>query len=110
MNIRNTRDIIVFLLIIIATFVMAYAWLQRFVYNPYNWVIILCLLIVVGVVAYMILSIHSRLNEIEERMESRDKAIRVSIMTVEADLENQMQRLNNNVENAVNEINRKRFI
>jgi short subunit fatty acids transporter len=89
---------------------MAYAWLQRFVYNPYNWVIILCLLIVVGVVAYMILSIHSRLNEIEERMESRDKAIRVSIMTVEADLENQMQRLNNNVENAVNEINRKRFI
>ncbi|WNY23683.1 hypothetical protein MmiHf6_09960 [Methanimicrococcus hongohii] len=106
----DTKDIIAFLLIEIATLVMAYAWLQRFVYNPYNWVIIFCLLIVVGVASYMILSLNSRLNEIEEKMESRDKSIRVSIMTVEADLENQMQRLNNNVESAVTEINRKRFI
>lgn len=106
----DTKDIIAFLLIEVATFVMAYAWLKRFVYNPYNWVIIFCLLIVVGVAVYMILSLNSRLTAIEERMESRDKAIRVSIMTVEADLENQMQRLNNNVESAVSEINKKRFV
>ncbi|MDV0445283.1 hypothetical protein MmiAt1_08510 [Methanimicrococcus sp. At1] len=106
----ETKDIIAFILIEIATLVMAYAWLQRFVYNPYNWVIIFCLLIVVGVATYMILSVNSRLNEIEERMESRDKAIRVSIMTVEADLENQLQKLNHNVESAVSEINKKRFI
>lgn len=106
----DTKDIIAFLLIEVATLVMAFAWLKRFVYNPYNWVIIFCLLIVVGVAAYMILSLNSRLNQIEEKMESRDKAIRVSIMTVEADLENQLQRLNHNVESAVTEINRKRFI
>lgn len=106
----QTKDIIAFILIEVATLVMAYAWLERFVYNPYNWVIIFCLLIVVGVAFYMILSVNNRLNEIEQRMESRDKAIRVSIMTVEADLENEMQKLNRNVETAVTEINRKRFI
>jgi len=106
----DTKDIIAFILIEAATLVMSYAWLQRFVYNPYNWVIIFCLLIVVGVAAYMLLSINNRLSEIEQRMETRDKAIRVSIMTVEADLENQLQKLNSNVESAVAEINKKRFI
>ncbi|MDY0266782.1 MAG: hypothetical protein RBQ94_03955 [Methanimicrococcus sp.] len=106
----ESKDIIAFALVEIATLVMAYAWLLRFVYSPYNWVVIFCLLVVVGVVFFMILSINNRLDEIERRMESRDKAIRVSIMTVEADLENQMTKLNHNVESAVAEINRKRFI
>ncbi|WNY25377.1 hypothetical protein [Methanolapillus millepedarum] len=106
----ETKDIIAFVLIEVATLVMAYAWFQRFVYNPFNWVIILCLLIVIGILSLMILSINNRFKELEERMEARDKSIRVSIMTVEADLENNISRLNNNVERAVSEINKKRFL
>ncbi|WNY27589.1 hypothetical protein [Methanolapillus ohkumae] len=106
----ETKDIIAFILIEVATLVMAYAWFQRFVYNPFNWVIILCLLIVIGILSLMILSINTRFKELEGRMEARDKSIRVSIMTVEADLENNIARLNENVERAVAEINKKRFM
>ncbi|MDV0446291.1 hypothetical protein MsAg5_01210 [Methanosarcinaceae archaeon Ag5] len=109
-NTMETRDIIAFVLIEVATLVMAYAWFQRFVYNPFNWVIMLCLLIVVGILSLMILSINNRFKELEARMEARDKSIRVSIMTVEADLENNINRLNDNVERAVSEISKKRFV
>jgi short subunit fatty acids transporter len=88
---------------------MAFAWFERFVFNPYNIVIIFLLLVIVGFVFATVLSINTRLKEIEKRMESRDKGIRVSIMTVEADIESQLSRLNDNVEKAVADINKKRF-
>jgi uncharacterized membrane protein YqgA involved in biofilm formation len=104
------KDILAFILIEVATLVMAFAWFERFVYNPYNNVIIFCLLVIVGIAVLTVLSINTRLKELEKKMESRDKAIRISIMTVEADIENQLSRLNNNVEKAVSEINKKRFV
>jgi len=104
------KDTIAFILIEVATLVMAFAWFQRFVPNPYNIVIIFCLLVIVGIAVLTVLSINARLKELEKRMESRDKSIRISIMTVEADIENQLSRLNNNVEKAVSEINKKRFV
>ena len=101
---------IAFILIEIATLVLAVAWFQRFVQNPYNIVIIFCLLVIVGIAVLTVLSINARLKELEKRMESRDKSIRISIMTVEADIEGQLSRLNDNVEKAVSEINKKRFV
>ncbi|MCL2549827.1 MAG: hypothetical protein FWE78_02690 [Methanimicrococcus sp.] len=105
----ETKDIIAFILIEVAAFVLAFAWFQD-IYDPYAWVITFCLLIILGLLFYMITSINTRLAAMEARMETRDKAIRVSIMTVEADLENKLDKLNNNIEKAVSEINKKRFI
>ncbi|MCL2863636.1 MAG: hypothetical protein FWE54_06125 [Methanimicrococcus sp.] len=105
----ETKDIIALILIEVAAFVLAFAWFQN-IYDPYVWVITFCLLIIVGILFYMILSINARVAAMEKRMESRDKAIRISIMTVEADLENKLDKLNSNVEKAVSEINKKRFI
>ena len=103
------KDIIAFILIEVATFMLVFAWFKD-IYDPYVWVIAFCLLIIVGIISYMILSIHFRLREMDTKMESRDKSIRISIMSVEADLENKLDKLNTNVEKAVSEINRKRFI
>ncbi|MCL2141666.1 MAG: hypothetical protein FWH46_02135 [Methanimicrococcus sp.] len=103
------KDMLAFILIEIATFVLAFAWFQRFVPNPYNIVIIFCLLVIVGIAILAVLSINTRLRELEKKMESRDKAIRISIMTVEADIESQLTLLNDNVEKAVSEINKKKF-
>jgi hypothetical protein len=102
------KDIIAFILIEVATFMLVFAWFQD-IYNPYVWVIAFCLLVIVGILSYLVLSIHFRLQDMEEKMESRDKAVRISIMSVEADLEHKLDRLNSNVERAVSEINRKRF-
>jgi predicted PurR-regulated permease PerM len=104
------KNILAFIIIEVTTLVMAFAWFQRFVPNPYNIVIIFCLLVIVGIAILAVLSINTRLREMEKKMESRDKAIRISIMTVEADIEGQLSRLNDNVEKAVSEINKKRFI
>jgi len=103
------KDIIAFILIEVAAFMLVFAWFQD-IYNPYVWVTAFCLLIIVGVIFYMVISVHFRLRAMEEKMETRDKSIRISIMTVEADLENKIDKLNNNVEKAVSEINKKRFI
>jgi len=105
----ETKDIIAFILLEVAVFVLTFAWFQD-IYDPYVWVITFCLLIIVGILFYMLLTINARVAAMEEKMATRDKAIRVSIMTVEADLENKLDKLNNNVERAVSEINKKRFI
>lgn len=104
----ETKDIIAFILIEVAAFVLAFAWFQD-LRDPYAWVITFCLLIIVGVIFYMVTSINMRLDAMEEKMETRDKSIRIGIMTVEADLENKLDTLNDNVEKAVLEINKKRF-
>ena len=102
------KDIIAFILIEVATFMLVFSWFKD-IYNPYVWVITFCLLIIVGILSYLVLSIHFRLQDMEEKMESRDKSIRISIVSVEAELEHKLDKLNNNVEKAVSEINRKRF-
>lgn len=87
----ETRDIIFSFVMVVSSFVLTYEWLGRFKYSPANSLIILSAMVMIGALAAMILSVDIRLRKIDKMIDTKERALRINIQSVE---ENTAKRLN----------------
>ena len=74
---------------VISAFALTYRWLNRWeVGDP---VIVLSAMVLVGALASLLLSIETRLKRIEAKIDAKERSVRVSIQSMEENVDRQLQ-------------------
>jgi uncharacterized Ntn-hydrolase superfamily protein len=94
---------------VVSSFILTYEWLGRFQYSPANSLIVLSAIVMVGALAAMILSVDIRLRHIEESIESRERSMRISLLSVEDNVDRKMNDVTTIVEDALEACNRRNY-
>lgn len=105
----ETRDTIFLVVMVLSSFLLSFEWLRRFEYNATNPLIILSVMVLVGTLAVMIISVNNKLQELEAKMESKDRTLKVNMESTETKIEERMNELSSKVDNAIYEFNRRKY-
>jgi len=105
----ETRDTVFFVVMVLSSFLLSFEWLRRFEYASTNPLIILSVMILVGTLAVMIISINNKLQEFEDKIEAKDRTLKVNIESTETKIDERMNELSSKVDNAICEFNRRKY-
>jgi hypothetical protein len=105
----ETRDTIFLVVMVLSSFLLSFEWLRRFAYKPTNPLIILSVMVLVGTLAVMLISVNNRLQELENKMEAKDRTLKVNMESTEMKIEERMNELSSKIDNAVYEFNRRKY-
>jgi hypothetical protein len=105
----ETRDTVFLVVIVLSSFLLSFEWLRRFPYNSTNPLIILSVMVLVGTLAVMLISINNKLQEFEDKMEAKDRTLKVNMENTGTKVEERMNELSSKVDNAVYEFNRRKY-
>ncbi len=105
----ETRDTIFLVVMVLSSFLLSFEWLRRFEYTSTNPLIILSVMILVGTLSVMIISINNKLQELEDKMEAKDRTLKVNMENTETKIEERMNELSSKVDNAIYEFNRRKY-
>ncbi|MCQ1534243.1 hypothetical protein FTO70_00730 [Methanosarcina sp. KYL-1] len=105
----ESRDTVFFVVMVLSSFLLSFEWLRRFTYRPTNPLIIISAMILIGTLAFMLISINNRLQQLEDKMEAKDRSLRVNIQSTETTMEDRMNELITKVDNAIYEFNRRKY-
>lgn len=105
----ETRDIVFSVIMVTSAFILTYQWLGRFGESSKNPLIIFAAIVMVGSLAVLILSIITRLRNLEQMMETKERSLRINIQSVEDNLDKRIGDVQNSVNNAMDELNRKKY-
>lgn len=82
----KTRDMFLAFLMVISVIVFSYEWLTEF-WGESDSLIVLSSITLVAALALMILSINKRLDEIETKIDERERSLRMNIQSLEDEVE-----------------------
>jgi hypothetical protein len=105
----ETRDTIFLVVMVLSSFLLSFEWLRRFDYTSTNPLIILSVMVLVGTLSVMIISINNKLQEFEDKMEAKDRTLKVNMENTETKIEERMNELSSKVDNAIYEFNRRKY-
>lgn len=105
----ETRDTVFLVVMVLSSFLLSFEWLRRFAYKPTNPLIILSVMVLVGTLAVMLISVNNRLQELENKMEAKDRTLKVNMESTETKIEERMNELSSKIDNAVYEFNRRKY-
>ncbi len=105
----ETRDTVFFVVMVLSSFLLSFEWLRRFEYASTNPLIILSVMILVGTLAVMLISINNKLQEFEDKIEAKDRTLKVNIESTETKIDERMNELSSKVDNAICEFNRRKY-
>jgi hypothetical protein len=105
----ETRDTIFLVVMVLSSFLLSFEWLRRFEYTSTNPLIILSVMVLVGTLAVMIISVNNKLQELEDKMEAKDRTLKVNMESTEIKIEERMNELSSKVDNAIYEFNRRKY-
>ena len=105
----ETRDTIFLVVMVLSSFLLSFEWLRRFEYKSTNPVIILSVMVLVGTLAVMLISVNNRLQELEDKMEAKDRTLKVNMESTGIKIEERMNELSSKVDNAIYEFNRRKY-
>ncbi len=109
----ETKDTVFLVVMVLSSFLLSFEWLKRFTYRPANPfidpLIILSVMILVGTLSVMLISINNKLQEFEDKMEAKDRTLKVNIESMGTKIEERMNELSTKVDNAVYEFNRRKY-
>jgi hypothetical protein len=105
----ETRDTVFLVVMVLSSFLLSFEWLRRFEYASTNPLIILSVMILVGTLAVMIISINNKLQEFEDKIESKDRTLKVNLESTETKIDEKMNELSSKVDNAICEFNRRKY-
>ena len=109
----ETRDTVFLIVMVLSSFLLSFEWLRRFTYKPENPfidpLIILSIMVLTGTLSLMLISINNKLQDFEDTIEARDRALRVNMETSDTKIEERMNELSSKVDNAVYEFNRRKY-
>ena len=66
-------------------------------------------MILAGTLSLMLISINNKLQDFEDKIEARDRSLRVNMESSETKIEERMNELASKVDNAVYEFNRRKY-
>ena len=105
----ETRDTVFLVVMVLSSFLLSFEWLRRFEYASTNPLIILSVMILVGTLAVTIISINNKLQEFEDKIEAKDRTLKVNMESTETKIDERMNELSSKVENAICEFNRRKY-
>lgn len=105
----ETRDTVFLVVMVLSSFLLSYEWLNRFEYKSTNPLIILSVMILVGTLAVMLISINNKLQEFENKIEAKDRTLKVNMDSTGTKIEERMNELSSKIDNAIYELNRKKY-
>jgi len=105
----ETRDTVFLVVMVLSSFLLSFEWLRRFAYKPTNPLIILSVMVLVGTLAIMLISVNNKLQELEEKMEAKDRTLKVNMENTGIKIEERMNELSTKVDNAIYEFNRRKY-
>ena len=105
----ETRDTIFLVVMVLSSFLLSFEWLRRFSYKSTNPLIILSVMVLVGTLAVMLISINNKLQELEDKMEAKDRTLKVNMESTEIKIGERMNELSSKVDNAIYEFNRRKY-
>lgn len=105
----ETRDTVFLVVMVLSSFLLSFEWLRRFEYKSTNPLIIISVMVLVGTLAVMLISVNNRLQELENKMEAKDRTLKVNMESTETKIEERMNELSSKVDNAVYEFNRRKY-
>lgn len=105
----ETRDTIFLVVMVLSSFLLSFEWLRRFEYKSTNPLIILSVMVLVGTLAIMLISVNNRLQELEDKMEAKDRTLKVNMESTGIKIEERMNELSSKVDNAIYEFNRRKY-
>jgi hypothetical protein len=101
----DTKNITFAVIMTLSSVVLTHKWLTRL--NSSDPVIVLAAVLLTGSLAVLILSLDTRLRNIEERLEIRDRSIRINIQGVEEHLEKKMDAFIEKTNNSIGEFSKR---
>ncbi len=105
----ETRDIIFSFVMVISSFVLTYEWLGRFRYSPANSLIILSAMVMIGALAAMILSVDIRLRKIDKMIDTKERALRINIQSVEDNTAKRLNTVVSRLDDSIEQFNRRQY-
>jgi len=105
----ETRDTVFLVVMVLSSFLLSFEWLRRFEYASTNPLIIISVMILVGTLAVMIISINNKLQEFEDKIEAKDRTLKVNMESTETKIDERMNELSSKVDNAICEFNRRKY-
>lgn len=105
----ETRDTIFLVVMVLSSFFLSFEWLRRFEYESTNPLIILSVMILVGTLAVMLISVNNKLQELENKIEAKDRTSKVNMESAGTRIEERMNELSSKVDNAIYEFNRRKY-
>ena len=66
-------------------------------------------MILIGTLTVMLISINNKLQEFEDKMEAKDRTLKVNMESEGIKIEERMNDLSSKVDNAINELNRRKY-
>ena len=105
----ETRDTVFLVVMVLSSFLLSFEWLSRFEYKSTNPLIILSVMILVGTLAVMLISINNKLQEFENRIDSKDRNLKVNMDSSGTKMEERMNELSSKIDNAIYELNRRKY-
>jgi hypothetical protein len=105
----ETRDTVFLVVMVLSSFLLSYEWLNRFEYKSTNPLIILSVMVLVGTLAVMLISINNKLQEFENKIEAKDRTLKVNMDGTGTKIEERMNELSSKIDNAIYELNRRKY-
>jgi len=105
----EARDTVFLVVMVLSSFFLSFEWLRRFEYASTNPLIVLSVMILVGTLAVMIISINNKLQEFEDKIEAKDRTLKVNLENTETKIDERMNELSSKVDNAICEFNRRKY-
>ncbi|MDI9394994.1 MAG: hypothetical protein QM426_06070 [Euryarchaeota archaeon] len=109
----ETRNTVFFIVMVLSSFLLSFEWLRRFEFKPTNPLIdpliILSIMVLAGTLSLMLISINNKLQDFEDKIEARDRALRVNMESSDTKIKERMNELSSKVDNALYEFNRRKY-
>jgi hypothetical protein len=105
----ETRDTVFLVVMVLSSFILSFEWLRRFEYKSTNPLIILSVMILVGTLAVMLISVNNKLQEFEDKIDAKDRTFKVNIENTETKIAERMNELSSKIDNAIYELNRRKY-
>ena len=105
----ETRDTVFLVVMVLSSFILSFEWLRRFEYKSTNPLIVLSVMVLVGTLAVMLISINNKLQEFEDKIEAKDRTIKVNMENTETKIYERMNELSSKIDNAIYEMNRRKY-
>ena len=105
----ETRDTVFLVVMVLSSFLLSFEWLRRFEYASTNPLIVISVMILVGTLAVMIISINNKLQEFEDKIEAKDRTLKVNMESTETKIDERMNELSSKVDNAICEFSRRKY-
>ncbi|PTD93454.1 hypothetical protein C9439_07780 [archaeon SCG-AAA382B04] len=85
----ETRDMFLAFLMVISVIVFSYEWLTTF-WGQSNSLIVLSAITLVASLALMILSLNSKLDKMEKRIDEKERSLRFNIQSFEEEVDDRL--------------------